>query len=545
MTLRVIRSSAGFDPTTLWPGKDLVLDLDPEHALVLPEGVAVDDHLEQSARIAIDDAARQNLAFWRRTRGADICVDGTDLGHIAEVELIARCFLPAERLRRALVAIGAAGQIEAYGFDAAALHALRDLAPSSCIVSGAPAAPLPPPTRAGRRTALVNLIERTAIRPWVRGEILCVPYWHLTGVYSRLAHRRPGPRLVPVGVGLAGLDAATVASVLARGGWGGNVGAAARTRSRARVATQLRALSDAGGLDRWARDVLLRVGGGGPAEVAHARRMLDGPARLIVVPFDSPEQQRPLLAAAREQGVPSLVVQHGYDAELGDPDKTLAGHVAVWSPRDRTVLETLADGRIAVTGNPGADELQITDPVARGRGRTVVLVEYPGRLSSRVDQRIGLRHVAVALDGLARSRPGTVAVIRPHPADGSAVSYPRALAGIGGTLQLTFDSRTPIESLLGTADLCVGALSTATLQSAASGLATVFLDVSGTHRPWPFDGSPGAIPVVRSAAELADVVRDVLSVASPPGAAAAREALGATGTGTDAVIALIGSLLAP
>jgi hypothetical protein len=544
MTLRLLRSSAGLDPGTLRPGMDLVLDVEPQHALALPDGVAVDDHLGQPERIAIDHAARENLASWRRTRGADILVDGADLGHIAEVELIAQCFLPAERLRRALAATGAAGHIEAHGFDAAALSGLVELAPPSCIVSGAPGAPPPPAVRAGRRTVAVKLIERTPIRPWVRGEILCVPYWNLTGVYSRLAKRHPGPRPVPVGLRLAGLSAPTLAAVVARGGWGGSAGAGSRARSRARVGSQLGGLAEASGLDRWARDVLLRVAGGAPAELAHARRLLRGRARLVVTPFDSPEYQRSLLVAAREHGVPSLVVQHGYDADLGDPDRTVADHVAVWSQRDLGAIGGLANGTITVTGNPGADLLATThSPDFRGRGRTVVLVEYPGRLSSRVDQRIGLRHLAAALDGVARSRPGTLAVIRPHPADGNHASYPDALTGLRGRLRMVIDSTTPIELLLRTADLCVGAVSTATLQSATLGLATVFLDVSNTRRPWPFDGSPGALPVAHSGPELADVIRDVLGATPPLGAGAAREALGATGAGVDAVLALVDSLL--
>jgi hypothetical protein len=130
-----------------------VLDVEPEHALSLPCGVAVDDRLSPAERVAIDAAAWATLADWRCACGDALQLDGLDLGHVAEVELVAQCFLPAERLRAALRTCEVSGPIEAVGFDAAALRALDSIVPGGCTVRGSAAPPPPPPMR-GRRTRL-------------------------------------------------------------------------------------------------------------------------------------------------------------------------------------------------------------------------------------------------------------------------------------------------------------------------------------------------------------------------------------------------------
>jgi hypothetical protein len=128
-------------------------------------------------------------------------------------------------------------------------------------------------------------------------------------------------------------------------------------------------------------------------------------------------------------------------------------------------------------------------------------------------------------------------VIRPHPSDDRSDRYLEALGDPGGDLRLTIDRTTPIEDLLRSGDLCVGALSTATLQSAVLGMPTVFLDVSGTFRPWPFDGSGAALPVARDDHELAALLVD-----PPASAVAAAEALGLRAGAADAVLDLIDEL---
>ena len=483
------------------------------------------------------------LAAWRAARGQDLHIEGIDLAHVAEVELLAGCFLPAELLARGLAAAGATGEIYAFGFDAAALGALATLRFLGSQVRGEPAPPPLAPARGGRRDALVHAVERTPIRPWPHGDVVCVPYWHLVGVYTALVRQRRGPRPMSAGMGLAGLERGDVVRALVRGGWGGSSGARARSAAAARVAARVAQLAaDPVGaddreraLDGWALAVAARDAGAAPAQFRRFGRAVRG-ARLIVTPFDSPAEQRVLIAAGRAEGVPALVVQHGHRAGLNDPDLTLSDHVAVWSAHDRDALAGEAAGRVVVTGNPGGDEAARRTARPHGVGRAIVLVEYPGRLSARVGTRIGPQHVATALRGLAAARRRSEVVIRPHPFD-QRIPYDEVLADVRGDLGLLVDRTTPIEDLLLSADLCVGALSTATLQSAVLGVPTVFLDVSGARRPWPFDGSPGAVPLGRDAEELAARI-----ATTPAGEAAAAEALGMTGNATPAVLGLIDEL---
>jgi hypothetical protein len=175
------------------------------------------------------------------------------------------------------------------------------------------------------------------------------------------------------------------------------------------------------------------------------------------------------------------------------------------------------------------------------RARSAILVEYPSRMSARVGGRIGMRHVYVALKALSLARPGTDVVIRPHPSDPNPRAY-AVLAARYPLLRVSVDGRTGIEAFIREVDLCIGAVSTATLQALALGVPTVFLDVSGTTRPWPFDGAPDALP----RATDADALAELLTVAydlEPPGRQAAIEALGVRGDAPTRVSALIDSLL--
>jgi hypothetical protein len=530
------------DPAALRVGADLVLDVAPAHGLALEHGVAIEDYFDQAARADIDREALAAAAAWREARGDDVLMDGIDLGYVAEVELLAGCFLPGTLIRRALAAIETRGRVEAIGFDAAALRALAGLIPPGCELSGCAAPPPPAPSRGGRRNALVAAAERTWIPAWPRGEVVCVPYWHLVGVYTQLARDRGKPRPVSSGMGLAGLRWFDVAMALARGGFGGSSGARARAAGAERVAALAERLARAPAgdddvaraLDGWALAVMARDAGAAPAQFAHFRDVVRK-SRLIVMPFDSPGEQRVLLAAGRTLEIPALVVQHGFKAGLNDPDMTLSDHVAVWSEHDRGDLQPRARGIVTITGNPGADDFPPRREPGR-HNRIVVLVEYHGRLSARVGQRIALQQLAAAVDAIGATRPGSEVAIRPHPSDHRGDDYLAALRS-RADVRLALDASTPIEDLLASADVCVGALSTATLQAAALGVHTVFLDVSGATRPWPFDGAPGALPAAYGAQELAQLIEQ-----GPAAADAAATALGLSGRATERIVDMIEAL---
>jgi hypothetical protein len=560
-TLTLHHGSVGLAPEALREGCDLVLEPAWAHGAALPPGTILDDHLERSERSAIDAEAHAALAAWRQRAGPLLVVDGLDLAHVAEVELLARCFVPAARLARALPAamrrygttvVTSAGPADGVLRVALAL-AVRHGAGVQAEAERAGGSPqtfrwhgfgrIPAALRAGART--VGVPAR------VRGGVVCVPYWHLVPLYRRMARVGGSVRPVAAGTALPVLGRDDALRVAVHGGWMGTPGGRARRRSEATVDAALRRLEAAVPADSaeaaahaLALEVVRAVAADAPAEAAHARAAFaGGRARLLALPWDSPTAARVLLAAAEAAGVRSLLVQHGYESGPGDPDKLLAGHIATWSDRDSANIARRgrAPADLTVTGNPGATHLAGPAAGSAARGRTLVLVEYPSRLTARIDARVCTRQVATALRGLALVRPGTTAVVRPHPADPSPELY--AALGAGLDLDVTVDAQTPIEALARGCDLVAGAISTATLQAVALGVPAVYLDVGdGIPRPWPFDGAPDGLPCAMSAAELADLVPGVVAQPDVPGAGAAREALGARPDAIERCIALIREL---
>jgi len=295
-------------------------------------------------------------------------------------------------------------------------------------------------------------------------------------------------------------------------------------------------------IDAHALEILWRIAGETLAHVWHARRALAGGSiRLGMVPFDGEERARMLLVAMDAAGIPSLLVQHGFlEREGGTPEMATASHLAIWSDRDRPVLSDRDPLTVTVTGNPGAAHLAGRAPARpTSCGRSIVLVDYAGRVTARADSRVSMRHVATALDALAAVRPGTRAVIRPHPSD----LYPDAyleLVPARGALEVEVDTETAIEPLLASGDLCIGSLSTATLQACALGVPTVVLDVAGIERAWPF--CKGALSVGGQADELADAIAAALVSREIAGRDAALDALGARADATESVVDLVAEI---
>jgi hypothetical protein len=551
-TLTLHHGSLGLDPGALRPGRDLVLDPAWAHGVALPAGTVLDDHLEAADRQAIETGSRAALARWRELNRDYLTVDGVDLGHVAEVELLARCFVPAARLARALpAALGSATRVTAPrdALMAVALAIAAEAGAEATGGAGGGSAQTFSWRGFGRASAAARAAtHRLGVPPRVRGSVVAVPYWHVLPVYRRLA--RAGGRLQPVaaGVALPGLGRRDALGVAVRGGWLGMAGAGARERSREAVDAALARTAAPddrieAAVHALALSVVRDIAAEAPADAAHARAGLaGGRARLLVLPWDSPAAARVLLTAASDAVMRSLIVQHGFDPDPSDPDKLTAGHVAAWSAREAEDLVQRGRNRadITVTGNPGAAHLAGPPERVRDRGRTLVLPEYPSRLSSLIDPRICARQVAAALRGVAAARPGSAVVIRPHPSDPMPDAY--AALGAGLDLQLTVDARTPIEPLALTADLVVGSISTATLQVAAAGVPAVYLHLVDLTRPFPFDGAPGGLPRADDAEALGEVAAETVARPHLPAQEAVREALGARADAVDNCVALVDAL---
>ena len=95
-------------------------------------------------------------------------------------------------------------------------------------------------------------------------------------------------------------------------------------------------------------------------------------------------------------------------------------------------------------------------------------------------------------------------MLRPHPLDPEREGYLR-IAAEHPELDVVVDAGGPVETAIERAGICIGALSTATLQAAAMGVPTVLLDVTEMTLTWPFDGS-GDFSTARSEAELAESI---------------------------------------
>jgi hypothetical protein len=529
------------------------MSLAQEHGASLPHGTAIDDYLGASTRIAVDEEARERYRRWRVNRSRALTVEGVDLTHIWELEMMAECFLPAARLVHGLpLAIQAVrpSHLVASDLDKGLIPLIGLIAETAQVTAVEDAKAAPPRRRLPRAQASLPaaVADTIGVPSRVRGEVMCIPYWPLYPAITSLAAGANGLQPVAARVLLAGLGPRTAAGIAMRGGWAGLPGRRSRQISRTSIAAALQsagasAIEDPleAAFDSHALTTLGRLAVDTLAHVWQARRGISGSrVRLGLVPYDSDAHARMLLGVLREQGVPTLLVQHGFPARQGDPDMHTADHLAIWCEHERSLAPERDPATVTVTGNPGAQHL--AGRVRRRHRqcrRSVVLVDYPGRLTARIDDRVGVRHVATALQALALARPGTAVVIRPHPSDRAPAAYAKLARG-HRDLRVEIDTGTPIESLLESADLCVGSLSTGTLQGCALGVPTVFLDVAGIERPWPFDGS--ALAGCTDAEGLAEAVALALSSEEVAGRNEALDALGVRPDAVERVLDLVGDL---
>ena len=475
---------------------------------------------------------------------------GVDIAFAWEVELFAGCFLLAARIQHAVRSCleqFPARQVVATGFPPDVLPVVSaGLADSAEVIPAEPRADLP--LRTGSRNSPISrALARTGVPARIRSDVVAASYWPLVPITHRLAARGSGLVPAAVGVALPGLEPRRQLRGLVRGGWVGYPSAVARARSRRMTLDLLEGAACArvgleGALHLRAVGILRDQATEGLAQALHARAAFSRRVpRLVLVPFDSPAFPRLLLAEAHAAGASSLVVQHGFHLEPNDPDGSFARHAAIWSERDRfRVLR----GDSHVTGNPGAAHLGVTRPDASPRrGRTIVLLEYTPRLSALRDDRFPLRHLQAALEGIAAARPDTEVVIRPHPSDPDPNAYPSLVPAPAG-LRLMTDRSTLIEDLFADADMCVGALSTASLQAAAVGLPVCVLNVSGVPGPWPLAGGEDGLPQATNAEELAELIPELLRRGPGPSREAALEALGARAGAVENVVGLVRELAA-
>jgi hypothetical protein len=492
------------------------------------------------------------MAAWRERVDAPLTRDGVCLPHVHTGHLQSDAFLATARIAAALPAFVASERperVEVHGADAAlaaalvaALHALG--VPATAIGEGpAPRYPIGF-SRSVRRGRLAPVREAVGVPGRPRGSVLIQPFRHLTDLWAALPARGVEPVLDPAL--LPGLPARELLARVRRGGLIGHPGARAVRRSRAAVHAALAKAGEppleldpiAALAERRATALLRQLAGDTFARAGAFRSAARRGVRTAVVPSDTGAYARMFASATRELGTSRVTVQHGFYGDLWRLDGTLvpyadgveAERVAVWSARDAERLRAAARGEITVTGNPGA----AAPPPRRDPGRTaLVLLQPPGPSTLAFDVRGARRYAEEALAGLAAAGFSGPVVLRPHPLD--RMSHAE-LDSHG--LSAVVDASASLADALRDARLCIGTMSTATLEAITAGVATVFLDVTGVALPWPFDGS-GALPRAIDRVSLADALGALGAEPEDITRAAADEALGVRPGALDQVVELV------
>lgn len=542
---------------------DIFLSADDDAALRLPHGTLADDYLDDRDRHEVDATALAAFAAWQEHWGERLELDGTALPWLLQVELLAAAFVPGvaavTALRRAFAKL-APTEIEVVAADGEAETVVRAAAgerPVS-IVPAQAITEVPAPRvrglRALRRAAISAATMRGVPSRLRRGSVVVYGYWHLAPLIDRMLVERLRPAVV--------LDALppgphrALAAAL-RGGLVGRPTPEVITRARAAVDELLRSapVEPFGDVDPALAEALHRLALAtietrAPEQLARLalvrRAFARGRPRRIVLPNDVGGDMRVALTAAREHGIPSLVVQHGVYLAPGDPphrgiddridDLETADEVAVWSPVTGDAIHDRSRP-IHVIGYP-----LLHQPVERaphdGPVRALVLVQSPERVTAAADARIAGRHATAAVAAILAHDPSAQITLRPHPSRGVAAMHRVAASFPGAALGV--DTDTPIDELAARHDVCVASKSTATFQAARAGARVVVLNLTATEWKWPLGGETDVL-VAHSVAELREHL-GTLSLAGDtwPGRDALLETLGVPyGDGTERLLELL------
>jgi hypothetical protein len=254
-------------------------------------------------------------------------------------------------------------------------------------------------------------------------------------------------------------------------------------------------------------------------ERALARHKLDA----VLVPFDHEPVAKVLVRTAQAHGVPVLALQHGYEPLKRFAPGEFSDALGQWSRWDLAALPPEQRARARVVGNPSRGTIRSPSSPQSVPPHAVVLIENRWRFSALMDQRVSALHLAAALEGLRQSRHDWRITVRPHPSDD--VAEFRALAAELGVTRMDIETKTPMLDLLSSAQVCVGALSTAALQTALTGTRLVMLMPQPFDCVPPLDGS-GQVMYATNASELCQAVDAAMDAPQPPGRAELLEALG-------------------
>jgi hypothetical protein len=557
--MRVYMTSRGLDPARLVPGRDLVLDIAPGQGLDVPQGVLVEDRLDTAVRAEIHRSGLPAIARCRAALDAALTVDGLCLPWLWELPLeraLVATIERAEALRRAvehdgvreLVLVGPDARTRLVAAAVAAWSARATGTALTVTVQAAaddPASAGTQPTIASARRRIVRAARELGIPTRLRpGCVLFVSYWPLLALLDRML-ADPGRRPAVLSQRLPA-DPRRSARAALRGGWVGSAGPIERRRARRAAALALTAATTATpprlhafGLELGAAahaEVLAIArerAAGDLAMAATLRRAFAGPRPAAVVSaWDVEPLARLVTVAAQAAGIRTVALAHGaflLPQTLVDLD--LCDEVLLWSEAVAPPI-TDRDRPIHVVGypepRPAAPPTRPAPPPDRAP-RVLVLAQptLPGM--GLTSPRIAMRHYATAVDALLAWRPETTIVLRPHPSAGLDAEH-ALIARHPGT-RFEIDRASTILDALAACDLCIGTITTATLQAALVGTPVIALNSMGFAWAWPLGGDT-AVPVARDRDELAACL-ERYSGAPLPGRDDLLAALGADPAGGD------------
>lgn len=225
----------------------------------------------------------------------------------------------------------------------------------------------------------------------------------------------------------------------------------------------------------------------------------------LLVPADNHPPFIEHVLAARQRGIPVLMLQHGLDCERYYLDDAYATHIAVWGPdRERRYRRDSSwqPERIAVVGNPHYDQEPAPAPPADDRSWLWVTRPHaPAKCyapSRRPDE--GLRILDALLLALSKV-PEARLVIKPHPFDNTD-GY-RARIAAAGAHRAHVVSDDTVANLLAGAGVVITEDSTAGMDAMLAGRTVVHAHFAPAPTVMPFVAYGAALPGF-SPAELAD-----------------------------------------
>lgn len=234
----------------------------------------------------------------------------------------------------------------------------------------------------------------------------------------------------------------------------------------------------------------------------------------LLVPADNHPPFIEHVLAARQRGIPVIMLQHGLDCERFYLDDAYATHIAVWGlDRERRYRRDSCwqPTQIAVVGNPHYDhEPAITAPADLMQWLWVTRPHAPGKCyapSRRPDE--GLRILDALIESLQRV-PAARLVIKPHPFDHTE-GY-RARIAAAGTNRVDVVIDDTVTNLLAKAGVVVTEDSTAGMDAMLLGRVVVHAHFSPAATVMPFVDYGAALPGF-TPAELADSVHRATSLA--------------------------------